>query len=164
MKLQQLIESVTVRRVLWAIGGIIILTGVFKAGEMVGFAKASFSYQWGESYYRSFMGPARGWFGMMGGDRRGGGFLAGHGVSGPILRVASSTFIIHDRDGAEKAVAITPTTLIRKYRDAVAFSDLKPGMNVAVIGAPGAGGVIEARLVRILVKFPLNASTSKSLY
>jgi len=139
-------QSKTFRRVLWGIGIAIILLAAFKAGEFVGFRKASFSYRWGENYYRSFTGPRGGFFGELGGRD----FMMGHGTSGTIVKVATSTLVVQDRDNAEKVILITKNTVVNRFRDTIPASDLKENDNVVIIGSPNDAGQIEAKLIRVL--------------
>ncbi len=166
MSIKQWVASMTLKRALWILGGIAIVLGVFKAGEFVGFGKAEYSYRWGASYYRGFMGP-RGGFdgpgGMMGG-RFGGNYLLGHGLSGTVLSVASSTFVMQDRDGAEKVVAVSSSTAVRMYHGVFPYEELSPGMFVMVIGAPNDAGVVDARLVRVMPMQLPAVSTSSTWY
>ena len=156
-KLQEIINSKAVKYTIRIVGALFALLLVFKAGEYVGIKKASFSYNWGNNYYRNFM--VRGRMGMNGG-LRGEEFLMGHGVGGPILKNASSTLIIQDRDGAEKVVLLSEGTLIKRFRDDVPASDLKPGEWVVVLGNPNEEGQIEARLVRVLPPPPQAPSST----
>ncbi len=156
-KLQEIINSKAAKYVIRIVGALFVLLLAFKAGEYVGIRKASFSYNWGNNYYRNFMGRER--MGINEGFR-GGEFLMGHGVGGPILKNSSSTLIIQDRDGAEKAVLLSSSTLIKRFRDDVLASDLKPGEWVAVLGNPNEEGQIEAKLVRVLPPPPQTPSST----
>ena len=157
-KMQEIINSKATRYGIRIIGALFVLLLVFKAGEYVGIKKASFSYNWGNNYYRNFMGRGR----MNIGGFHGEDFLMGHGVGGPILKNSSSTLIIQDRDGAEKIVLISGNTLIKRFRDDISGSDLKPGEWVVVLGNPNEEGQIEAKLVRVLPPPPQPISTSTS--
>ncbi len=165
MTIKQWVTSMTLKRALWILGGLAIVLGVFKAGEFVGFGRAQYSYRWGENYYRNFAGYDRG-PGMMGGGFGGGmmgdeNYLFGHGISGTILRVTGPTFVLQDRDGAEKVIAVSSSTSVRMFREEIQPSDLKEGLWVVVIGAPNDAGVIDARLVRVMPMAPFqNASSS----
>lgn len=142
------------------VGALFVLLLVFKVGEYVGIRKATFSYNWGNNYYRNFMGHGRM---AIGGGFRGEDFLMGHGVGGPILKNSSSTLIIQDRDGAEKIVLLSENTLIKRFRDDISGSDLKPGEWVVVLGNPNEEGQIEAKLVRVLPPPPQSFSSSTNV-
>lgn len=146
MDIKSFLQSKTFKRILWVIGIVAVLLIVFKAGEFVGFRKAAFSYRWGENYYRSFMGPKRG-FPM---DLGGRDFLMGHGTDGSIIKIASSTLVIQSREGIEKVILLAKNTVVRRFRDTISINDLKVNDNVIVIGSPNDAGQIEARFVRVL--------------
>ncbi len=155
MTIKQVLESSAWKAVLWIAGAVVVLLIAFKAGEFVGYSKAGYSYRWGENVYRTYMGPRFGGGMMNGGGMMGGflptqDFLAGHGVAGPVLRVAMPTFVVQDRDGAEKIVEVTSSTAIRYMHSSLSAGELVAGMSVMVIGSPDASGVIEARLIRVL--------------
>ena len=158
-KLQKIINAKATKYIIRIVGALFVLLLAFKAGEYVGIKKASFSYNWGNNYYRNFM--TRGRMGINGG-LRGEEFLMGHGVGGPILKNSSSTLIIQDRDGAEKIVLLSEGTLIKRFRDDVPASDLKPGEWVVVLGNPNEEGQIEAKLVRVLPPPPQTPSSTIS--
>lgn len=145
-----LFQSKILKFVLWGIGIAILMLLAFKGGEFVGFRKAEFSYHWGENYYRSFAGPR----GESPGDLRGRDFLSAHGILGSIIKIASSTLIIQDRDGTEKTVLLSDETVVRRFRDEISPSELKIDDQIAVIGSPDDTGQIEAKLIRILPRIP----------
>ncbi len=65
----------------------LLLTIVFKVGEIVGVEKADFSCRWSNNYHQNFGGPKQGF--MQGfGDKD---FIEANGVVGQILKIASST-------------------------------------------------------------------------
>src|SRR6266481_1461710 len=133
-------------RAAWVVGILIVALLIFKAGEFVGFHKAAFSYRWGENYYRSFEGSRRGFF-M---DLNGRDFLVGHGTSGSIMSVSSSSIIVQEQGNVEKVVLVTNDTLINSGRQTIAAADLKAGSQVIVIGSPNDTGQIKAKLIRVL--------------
>ncbi len=143
---QSNLQSKMFKRILIGIGVIIVLLLVFKAGEIVGFRKAGFSYQWGENYYRNFAGPRPG-FPM---DIGGRDFLMGHGIFGSIIEITSSTLVVQDRDGAEKVILLSKDTVIKSFLDTISASDLKVNDNIVVIGSPNDTSQIEAKLIRVV--------------
>jgi hypothetical protein len=146
--------------ILWIIGALIVLLFVFKAGESVGFRRASFSYRWGENYYRGIAGPPRGGMMRMMGDR---GFMMSHGVAGMILQASTSTLIIRGMDGLEKTILINDKTVVARSRETLTPSDLKVDDWVLIVGAPTENGEIEAKLIRI-VPAPAPASSSAEFF
>lgn len=79
------------------------------------------------------------------GNGNGGG--AFQGIQGTIDTVNSGHLTFHDAQGQEYSVAITPTTVIQQTT-LVKTSDLKVGMNVAVVGSANSSG-IAARTIAI---------------
>lgn len=138
--------SKMVTKILIGTGALVVLLMVFEAGEAVGFRKATFSYRWGDNYYRNFAGQRRGR--TEGFGRR--DFLTGSGISGTIIKAETSTLIVHDRDGVEKGIVISPQTAIRRFRDQIQVADLKEGDSVVIIGSPNANGQVEAKLIRVM--------------
>lgn len=129
--------------------GFLILTFVFKVGEMVGARKAGFSYRWSDNYHRNFGGPKKGF--MQGFSDR--DFIEANGVVGQVIKIASSTLAIKGRGGIEKIVVINSNTTINSLNETVQASDLKVDDMVVVIGEPNAQGQIEAKLIRIMPRY-----------
>ena len=119
---------------------------IFSLGMQVGFMKASYSFQHGDNFYRSF-GPMSGThqMGLVPND-----VSEAHGVSGKIISVALPKIVIADRDNTEKTVVIEKETVIRLLRTTVNATDLKAGDFVVIIGQPNAAGEIAAKLIRIM--------------
>lgn len=161
---KNLFQSKTLKRILFTIGILVVALLIFKAGLLVGYRKAEFSYRWGDTYYRVF-GEHRGsrggpFVGIMGrGD-----FLDAHGLTGKIIKISAQTLVIEGQDGVEKSVEIKNDTIIRRFREAVAPGDLKAGDLVVVIGSPNDQGQIDAELIRLVPSLPgFSMSTSTSL-
>jgi hypothetical protein len=72
-----------------------------------------------------------------------------HGVFGTILSVSQNQLVIQGKDGIEQNVEVTSSTRIRVDRNEGTFIDLQPQSTVSVLGAPNAGGQIEAHLIRV---------------
>ena len=154
MNIKDVFQSKIFRRVLVGIGVAIIALVIFQAGIFVGYRKSGFSYRWGENYYRTF-GEHRGRFGKrMPGFPRGRDFSNSHGATGKIVRVDLPTAVIADEDGVEKIIAIKDDTIIRRFRETVKPTDLKPDDFVTVIGSPNDQSQIEAKLIRLLPSPP----------
>ncbi|MCX6788633.1 MAG: DUF5666 domain-containing protein [Candidatus Jorgensenbacteria bacterium] len=147
INLREIIQSKALKYSIIILGSILVLLSAFKAGELVGFRKAEFSYKWGEGYYRSVMGQRKGQMGNNFGEND---FLMGHGVAGPIIKISSSTITVQDRDGAEKMIQVSNETVIKKFRETISINNLLVGESVAVIGSPNNTGQIGAKLIRVL--------------
>lgn len=148
MDLKPIVQSKTFQRILVILASLIVLLLVFMGGEAVGFRKASYSYQWGERYFQSFVGPRPGFPGDLGRD----GFLGDHGTAGTVLSVnaASSTLAVNDVGGTEREVLVSSSTFLRMGRDTISLSDLKTNERVVIVGTPDSVGRIEAQLIRVL--------------
>ena len=140
------LESKIFRGFIAGIGFLVILLLVFKAGEMIGFRKAGFSYQWGENYERNFGGPAA-HFPV---DIHDQGFLGGNGTLGNVMSINSSTLTVQDPGGTEKIIGLTKDTIVHKLRETVTPHDIQTNDHVVIIGTPDNTGQIEAKLIRII--------------
>lgn len=150
-------RSKTFRVALWAVGGLVVLLLVFQAGIFIGYRRAVFTFGGGENYYRAFdrrPGPL--------GVPRGGDLFNAHGAAGKILSINLPTFIMEDRDGAERVILISDDTQIRKFRNDATPSDLRQNDFVVVIGSPDDKAEIQARLIRILPPPPGMQSTTST--
>ena len=152
MGIKTFFQSRRFKYVLIGISLFTLLLLAFEFGVLIGFKKASFSYEWGEHYYRSFAGHNPGpsdltasAFGVFGDD-----YFAGHGVFGSALEVTSSTLVVESQDGTEKTIIVSSNTAIMRFRNTVSPSDLNVGDAVVVIGAPNDMGQIMARLIRMV--------------
>lgn len=125
-----------------------VLLLVFQAGVFIGYRKASFSYRFGERYYknapgmqmhmRSFDEPIHG------------GFLNANGAVGKIASINLPTFVVIGPDSKEKIVLIKEDTKIRSFEEDINASELKVDDYVAVIGSPNDNAEVEAKLIRIM--------------
>ena len=127
-----------------------ILAVTFGLGTMIGYRKASFSYQWGENYHKNFGGPGGGFMRplpmpMMPGDD----FINPHGLAGAIIKIDGPNVIVKGNDNVEKTILLSSKTVIRNGRQDIKASDLKVGDLIVTIGDPNSGGQIEAKLIRI---------------
>ena len=159
MDTKQIVNSKVFTWVIVGIAGFALLCVVFRAGMVVGFNKANFSYRWGDQYHTMFGGPSGGWVGnrgpgMMGGRFPGGRFgqdefISPHSVVGTVLKMETSTILIKDVGNVEKSLIISPNTTIRRGPEVIKITDLKPNDRVVVIGAPSSTGEVEARFIRV---------------
>jgi len=144
--IQEALQSKKVRSLIFVIGFVVVALMIFAAGMEVGYMKASFSFQFGDGYYRPF---------DSGENHHGMGIFSApisgaHGVTGKILSIALPTMVVADRDNTEKVVQIENETVIRAERKTIAPSDLRAGDLVVVIGEPDASAEIEAKFIRVL--------------
>lgn len=137
------------------IGELFLLAGAFRAGTVVGFHKATYSYRWEENYGnlfgspRGMMRPGGGSFGVMQ-DFRGDNFMPGHGITGSILKIDGSTILVKTLDNTERSLLIDTSTPIRKDRATLTIKDLHENDQVVAIGSPSTSGQIEVKLLRVL--------------
>ena len=119
------------KKIIVILGIIIVALVIFKAGMYVGYRKAGFSRTFGDSMLRDDI-------------------PGGHGVSGKIIKIATTSLVVEGSDNIEKVITFTPDTLIRKLRDAASSTVLQVDDPIIVIGSPGPNGEIAAKLIRIL--------------
>ncbi len=138
-------------------GAVIVGLGIFRAGMIVGFHEASFSYQYGEHYYQNFVGPHKGpWNELF--DRR---FTSGHGALGTIVKISPANIIVQDEGGIEKMVLVNATgTILKKDNVVIHAADLKLGNKVVILGAPNSSGEVEARLIRVFGTLPEDGTSA----
>jgi hypothetical protein len=136
------------KTILWAVGGLIVLLLVFKAGMSVGYKKAGFSYRWGENYHRNFSGPRHGFMNDFFSDKK--DFIESNGAFGQIISVNGGTIVMRGRDNVEKIVLVKEDTTITRFREKVELSALKADDFIVAIGEPNSAGQIEARFIRIM--------------
>ncbi len=149
------IRSKEVTILILVLFGLAILIGTFSVGMAAGYRKARFSYAWSENYHKNFAGPRAGFMNNMNQDFSGGDFIGGHGAFGQIISIADSELVVRGKDNIEKIITVTSETDIRRFRDAIQASDLKPTEPIVVIGEPNDQGQIEAKFIRVM---PMPAS------
>jgi hypothetical protein len=157
MELNNFFQSKNFKRIIVAIGILIVILIIFQVGTAVGFRKAGFSYQWGENYQRNFAGP-RGGFG---GDLSGKDFIGTHGVFGKILKIEGQTLAIDGPNGLEQIILVKEGTIIKRFQDTVKITDLKIGDYIVVIGQPDSQGQIQGELIRIIPPPPHNSTSDR---
>lgn len=146
MNFNKIFQSKTFQYTLWGIGVLIVMFFIFKAGMIVGFKKADFSYKWGENYHRNFGGPRGGFLKNFSGKD----LIDGHGTFGKIIKIEKSLLTIKGPNDIEKAVKISEKTIIKHFMDNIKPTDLKTDDLVVVIGKPNNTGQIEAELIRLM--------------
>lgn len=147
---KKLVGTNIIKIALIVFGLLIAVVAIFHAGMMVGFRKASFSYQWDKNYNNLFMGgPGHK---IQGGNFRGKGFMDANSAFGSVIGVSSSTLIIKGDDNVEKSIFISSKTVIRRGPETIGSGDIKADDRVVVLGVPSSTGQIEARLIRLMPK------------
>lgn len=128
------------------IGIAVVALAVFGAGYVTGAGRAGAFPLWGRhsGLPRPFV-PTR----------------FGHGIVGTIDSIGNDTFIVKERDGGMKTVLVDSQTLIRRDTGAIAFSDLRTGEQVIVLGNPQEKeAAVKAKLVRVIGEFQKEATRS----
>jgi len=148
MPINEYFKTKSFKIVVIIIAALIILLSVFKAGVLVGYRKAGFSFRWDDNYHRNFGGPRGDDLMRRGLDDR--DFLNAGGANGEILKIDGESIIVKDRRGEERAVLVTGETEIRLFRDKIKLADLRIGDNIVTIGEPNNDGKIEAKLIRVM--------------
>ncbi len=150
MNIDKIFQSKLFKGFILGLLGFLVLTFVFKVGEMVGARKADFSCRWSDNYHQNFGGPRQGF--MQGfGDKD---FIEANGVVGQIIKIASSSVVIKGRGDIEKIVLINQGTIIKNLQETVSLESLQANDMVIVIGEPNNQGQIEAKLIRVMPKPP----------
>jgi len=144
-----IIKKFNVKALIAVGAAVILLLLVFGAGVKVGTLKARYSYKWAENYHKNFAGPKGGFFGDLKRGFKDRDFIGAHGVSGSIIKIDGSTFIVNGGDNVEKTILVSEKTTITSRRETIKASDLKVDDRVVIIGSPNEQGQIEAKLIRL---------------
>lgn len=139
------IQSKALRRIIIGLLSVIVALVIFRAGMMVGFRQAGFSSRWGQNYFQNFGGPNDFERGMPNH-----GLLEAHGSLGTVIKIDPTDIVVQGRDGIEKIILVSDSTMIRRDNDMLKLGDLHPNDTVIVIGSPNENGQIEAQLIRVL--------------
>lgn len=148
MDTNKIFQSNLFKGLIFGLLGFLLLTFVFKVGEIVGAKKADFSCRWSDNYHRNFGGPKQGF--MQGFRDR--DFIEANGVVGQIIKIASSTVVIKGRGDIEKIVLINQGTVIKNLQETISPENLQVDDMVVVIGEGNTQGQISAKLIRIMPK------------
>ncbi|MEI6238186.1 MAG: hypothetical protein WCP15_01470 [bacterium] len=150
---ENLFTSKAFKRTFWILIAVICAILIFRAGMFVGYRRASFSFEWGNNYFKNFAGGPlgerggpNGPFGM-GGDRD---FIDAHGAFGQIIKIDDKNIFSKGSDGVERVITVSTSTQIRKFKEMISISDLKAEDRIVVIGGPDNAGKIEAKFIRVL--------------
>ena len=140
-----ILQSAMFRNVLIALAALVVALAFFKAGEVVGYHKATYSFSWDENYQRNFA-PS----GFTKATTVVNDFRNPHGAVGRIISVQLPTFIIQNTGEAEKSIVVSGDTTVRRLRDNVSTTELKTNENVVIIGEPDDQGRIRAKFIRLM--------------
>lgn len=146
-KIKNFLESKSSKTYVLALLAVVIALSVFQAGIFVGYRKASFSYKFGDNYYRAFSGDRRG-MGMMGSPF--GDLSGGHGAVGKIIKITLPTIVVEGPDNVEKVVVLDDDTEIKQFHGSVKPESLHVDDFIVVLGSPNDQGQVVARLIRLL--------------
>lgn len=153
--IKNLFEQKGFKGVAYVIIAVLVIAVVFQAGMLAGYHKAGFSRDWGDKYESNFGMPRPDSMrGMMFGQ-----YPTAHGAGGKILTISLPTFSIEDRDGIEKRIVVSSSTIIKEINGDKDLDTLKVGDNVIILGEPNTDGQIEAKFIRVF-KNNENASTT----
>ncbi len=131
-----------------ALAVFVLLCAAFSFGESIGFHKASFAFQNGNNFYRTFGSPSGNPMG------RPDGFPNDHGTAGKVISVTLPTITIADRDNTEKTIVVNDQTIVRELRNTITADKILPGEYIVAIGDPNAQSQVVANLIRILPAAP----------
>ena len=145
MKLAEALNSKVFKGILIGLVSLVVMLMVFRLGMVVGFQKATYSYQWGENYHTIFGGPRHGWLEEMNQDD----FINGNGAVGSVIQVGTGTLTMRGIDNTEKSVLIGDETVIEKNHQTIGLSNIQPDDKVIIIGAPSTTGQIDAKFIRV---------------
>lgn len=148
MDIKSVVQSKFFRGIVCGVVIFILALLVFRAGVMVGYRKASFSYRFGDAYHRTFGGPGPKQEGLM--MFRDQDFRNSGGISGKIVAINLPLLTIDSPNEGEKIVRVASSTIIRRLREDISFRDIVAGEFVVVFGEPNETGEIVARLVRVV--------------
>jgi len=146
MDLNNFFQSRVFKGILYVLAALIIILVIFRAGMIVGFKKANFSYRWGENYHQNFAGPRHGFPG----DFANNDFIEPHGVIGQIIKIDGASIVIKGKDDVEKIILIKDDSLIKKFNNNLKLGDLKLGDLIITIGEPNNNGQIETKFIRVM--------------
>ena len=157
MNIDKFFQSKVFKGFILGLLSFLLLTFVFKVGEVVGIKKANFSCRWSDNYHQNFGGPKQGFMpGLR--DKE---FIEANGVVGNIMDTATSTITIKGRGDVEKIVLITQDTVIKRLQKTIFLTDLQVNEMVVVIGEGNNQGQIEAKLIRVMPNPPLGVTGPK---
>lgn len=159
MDLKNIGESKKFKVVMLLIVALVFTLIIFRAGVLVGYRKAAFSYRFGENYYQSFVGDRPGPFhAFFGRDLPG-----GSGAVGKIVRISLPNLVVVGSDNIEKVVVVDTDVAIRRFRDSISATDLRVGDFVVVLGSPDDKGEVMAKLIRVMPAPGMMASSSTAI-
>ena len=112
MDTKEIIKSNKFKIAIYIIAGILVLLLVFQAGMLAGFQKASYSNRIGEMYFQKMNGSIDD--GPMADFNRG-NLPNAHGAIGQIISIDGQNIVVEDRDGTDKTIKISSSTIIKGF-------------------------------------------------
>ncbi len=155
MNTQDFFTSPKFGRTVAALGAILVILIIFQAGVLIGYERGTHALNWETDMGRG-MGDPRSMLAPFMHDTDD---PSSHGAIGTVVSVHQPLFMVKGASQAERVVVIVPSTLIRRMHTMASTSDILPGTQVVVIGAPGVDGRLQADFIRILPA-PPGISTS----
>ncbi|HOD96909.1 MAG: hypothetical protein WC579_00230 [Candidatus Paceibacterota bacterium] len=155
MKLEDISSSKTFKIIIGIIGGLIAILLIFKIGVVVGTKKALFACRWAEHYAPNFVQQRNGIMDKWMRDFNEGIAMKSHGAVGTIIKIDNldtntAFLIVKGEKEVEKAIVVSPETIIEKWEERILPADLRMGDYVVVIGDANDEGQIEAKLIRVI--------------
>ena len=148
--IKSLFRDRIIKWTLISIGGLILLLLVFQAGIFVGVHKAGFSRAYSDNYEKNFGGPKMIFQMRVPPGIAPGELMNGHGTAGQVVKIDDDGSIVIKGVGeAEKIINTDDNTFILRGRDNIRLTDINPGDQATVIGAPDDKGNILAKIIRI---------------
>ena len=143
---KDLMASKSVRRSIGIVGALILALLIFHAGVVVGSHRSQFG-RYGMD--RGFRPP----FAPNGFEMPSAFIETNHGAVGTVTVVTLPTITVRTREGVDRDVFISTSTVIRSM-DSQTAKILSEGDQVVVLGAPDSEGRINAQIIRVLPSLP----------
>jgi len=147
MDIKETTNSNKYKIILYILAGIVVILLVFQAGMYAGFKKASFSNRMGQMYFEQMRGGANS--GQFSDFNR--VLPNAHGAIGQIVSINGGKIVVEDRDGIDKTIRVSSSTVIKGFNGANNLEDLKVNDLIVVFGSPSeADSIVDARLIRTM--------------
>lgn len=145
-KFKKFFSSHAVPKAIAVLAIFLVILIIFQAGFIVGFHKATFSFNWDKNYLSNLNDPRS----VMASFMQDNDDVNPHGAVGEIISINMPSILVRRSGGAEEIINIGTTTVIRNLRQIASSSALTLHKQVIVIGEANTSGQIDATLIRIL--------------